>query len=102
MKDIKSAIRLINSISVDTKNSIKASAKSEKDEEKLGTSIIGIIAMEYAENGLVEKRLAEFLAGPLEMSADDVLEMDIEDLINGIKEIGGIGYIMDFFKSVPA
>lgn len=95
VKDIAPAIKLANAI--DCGKELKAITESTNDPNKAGVEIIGLILTRYGENPVAERKLAEFLSGPFEMSADDILEMNVDDFINSIKEIGGISAFVNFF-----
>lgn len=95
VKDIAPAIKLVNAINC-TKELKEIITKAD-DAENAGVEIIGLILTKYAENPKAEKKLAEFLSRPFEMSPEEVLDLDIDSFMNGLKEMGGIGSLTNFF-----
>lgn len=99
VRDIKPAIRLKKIMNCGEK--LTEILESEPDIEKAGSKIIGMLLDLYEENSMAEDALAMFLAGPFERTPEEVLDMDLDELMDGIKEIGGFKAVSVFFDNVP-
>lgn len=98
-KDIKPALKLVRKMNVGEK--IKDIVKTTNDLDSAGVEIVGLILATYTDTEGAEEALMEFLSGPFEMSSNDVLELNLEELLAGIKDIG-IEKIISFFKTLRA
>lgn len=49
-----------------------------------------------------EAHVYEFLAGPLEISADEIAEMELSDFFTAVKQIAEENDLVRFFKSAAA
>lgn len=98
VKDIKPAVKLVNALNVGEK--IKEISAKTTDVEKAGIEIIGAIMTAYASNDKAEKLFADFLSGVFEMDAKEILELDIDELIDRVKQIGGLKAFTGFFGNV--
>lgn len=100
-RDIAPAGRLLASINVDKlMKDIDEIKKVVKDEEELGFKVFMLFLVTYGQNKAAEKALVEFLSGPFEMDADSILDLDIDEMWQMIKEAGGIGAFINFFGNV--
>lgn len=100
VKDIRPASKIISIMNVG--DEIKNIVKNNANAENAGIEIIGLILKKYGESEEAEDAIATFLAGPFEMSADEVKELSLTEFADNIKAIGGIKALSSFFKSVRA
>lgn len=98
-KDIRPALKLVKIMNLGEE--IKNIAEKANDIGSAGVEIIGLILSRYADTESAEKAFMEFLSGPFEMSVDEVLELEIEELMKGIRQIG-IDKLVNFFKTLRA
>lgn len=68
-----------------------------KDAQSAGIDVIYNL-FDIATEKKAEKELYKFLALPFEMSADEVENLEIDDLIEGIKQLGDINTLKTFFN----
>lgn len=95
-RDIAPAIRLIEAMNI--KDKIAELGKSIDDVESFGNQIIWLILTNYANNKKAEYAFVDFLSGPFEMSAEEVLHLDVDVLADGILNKIGINKLINFFK----
>ena len=102
-QDIFKALRVVNGANLKEglKEIVKKSGDGKIDVKDVGMDIIFEI-FEKAADTKIEEMLYDFLAGPLEMSAKEVKEMEITALICNLKECTDSEGWKNFFKSVSA
>ncbi len=71
--------------------------KKEFDIEKIGMEFVYDI-FEKAVQVKSEKEIYRFLARPFEMTAEEVENLGIDELIEGLKQLGDISTLKAFFK----
>ena len=97
--DIPSFCRCLKKLGIRDKiQDVAKDANSAKDVWDKGFDLIwGIFDLATEAEG--EASLYEFLAGPFEMSAKEVADLDIEILLNNLKQLAEENNLTAFFKS---
>ena len=96
-KDVFSAMRLIKAL--DLKEEIKAISTKQESQESLGFELLFTI-FEKASEINAEKKLYEFLSGPLEMKASEIEKMDLLEMVELVTKSIDIENWKSFFTSV--
>ena len=88
--DLFNALRLANSLGLKdlVQNFYEQTKKMTADnQDEVGMEILAMLLEAVAKDKTVENNLYTFLAGPLEMTPNDVMKMSPNELIDSIKAI---------------
>lgn len=100
--DIPAFCRCIKAIGIkDDVQKIAKEANSASDIWGMGFDLIWSI-FDKATEVSGEKNIYEFLAGPFEMTAEQVADMDLDKLIEACKKLGEENNLTGFFKFAAA
>lgn len=100
--DIPAFCRCLKAIGIkDQIQQIANDADSIKDAWGLGFDLVWNI-FDVATELAGERHLYTFLAGPFEMTAEQVADMDLSDFLSAIKQLSEENDLVTFFKSAGA
>lgn len=98
-QDIRPALKFVKYTNI--MGELEKVASTTKDVTEMGLKALGIIINKFAEDEKAEKLFLDFLAGPFEKSADEIMQMDLIEIKDGLIELGGLLGLTRFFKSLP-
>lgn len=85
---------------------VTSAAKRDDAEEPADLTQIGVDGILAIVEAVVEPKaealVYQFLAGPMECTPDDVRNMSLQDLTEGLKEIAAENNLTDFFGSASS
>ena len=99
--DVFAALRAIKKANLkeELKPIIKQAASGEMNLEDVG--ITGILSiLEIASEKKAEGAVYEFLAGPFEKTAKEIETLDLEELLDGLAELGRENNLRRFFTAL--
>lgn len=100
--DIPAFCRCLKAVGIkDQVQQIAREANSVSDVWDLGFDLLWNI-FDVATEAAGEKHFYAFLAGPFEMTAEAVADMDLPDFLAAVKQLAEENDLVDFFKSAGA
>lgn len=98
-RDVFEAMRLIQKSGLKEKLTPVIKEIAEKGTAVVDTGIMGILSViEVFSENRCEQMICEWLAGPFEMDAESVEEMDLEQLADALEALGRENNIRRFFS----
>ncbi len=97
-RDIFSFIRLIKEVNLKEEFKKIASMSTNATAEEVGFDMLFIIFDKLAEENS-EQKLYEFLSGPFEMEAEEVAQLELFDLLEGLQACADWSKWKAFLKS---
>ena len=98
-RDIPAFCRVLKTLGIKEEvREIAKNADATKNVWDIGFDLIWRL-LDVATEANGEDALYSFLAGPFEMTPDDVGDMDLPDLIAGLKQIAEENDLADFFRN---
>lgn len=99
--DIFAALRIVKNAELreELKPFMLAASKGEVNVEDLGLDVI-LTVMEAVSGTKAEHAFYQFLAGPFEMSAEDVAALPLDDLAENLSKLAEENDLHGFFVSV--